>query len=101
MKLSILVASLVPLLAETSMAQFTVTTDADDGPGSLREALTLANNNPGLDMINFAISGSGPFTIQLLSPLPDITDPVVIEGYTQPGATTNSLATGDNAHLQI
>src|SRR5262249_34685315 len=33
--------------------------------------------------------------------LPAITDPVIIDGYTQPGASQNTLAAGDNAVLLI
>jgi hypothetical protein len=64
---------------------FTVTTTADTGAGSLRKAILDANENPGLDYINFNI-GSGPQTI---TPgqfgMPEITSPVVINGTTQPG----------------
>ncbi|HZY90844.1 MAG TPA: hypothetical protein VFE78_38825, partial [Gemmataceae bacterium] len=48
-------------------AVLTVTTVADSGPGSLRQALRDANDtaaHPGLDTIDFAI-GSGPQTIAL------------------------------------
>jgi len=53
-------------------------------PCSLRDALTFANSRPGRDTIRFAI-GSGPRTISLKSPLPPITDPVVLDGTKQPG----------------
>src|SRR6185369_3392923 len=56
----------------------------DSGVGSLRQAIIEANNNPGLDTISFNI-GSGPQTITPAQRLPDITDPVVIDGTTQPG----------------
>ena len=36
-----------------------------------------------------------------LAALPVITDPVIIDGYTQPGASANTLATGDNAVILI
>src|SRR3954471_7177693 len=54
-----------------------VTTTADSGPGSLREAIETANATPGLDTITFDIPGSGVHTIQPLSALPPIADPVV------------------------
>ena len=81
---------------------FTVTKTADTADGtcdtdcSLREAITAANANAGTDTIAFAIPGAGPHTIQPASPLPTITDPVVIDGYTQSGASanTNSVASG-------
>ena len=91
MKFSILIPGLFAVMVQSVLAQTTVTTTADSGPGSLREALVWANANPGLDTIDFAIPGTGPFTIQLLSPLPAITDPVEIDGYTQFGATRNAL----------
>ena len=46
------------------------------------------------------VSSAG-LTISPLSELPTITDPVVIDGYTQPGASPNTLAVGDNAVLLI
>ncbi|MFQ5627274.1 MAG: hypothetical protein ACE5I1_00825 [bacterium] len=66
---------------------FTVTNTNDGGAGSLRQAIIDANNNPGKDTIVFDISGTGPYTIQPTSPLPDITDPVVIDGLSQSGAS--------------
>jgi Ca2+-binding RTX toxin-like protein len=41
------------------------------------------------------------WSIALASELPIITDPVVIDGYTQEGASENSLAFGNNAELRI
>ena len=70
---------------------FTVnsTNDVNDGTCdgthcSLREAIIAANGNAGLDTIAFAITGSGPHSIAPTSPLPTITDPVVIDGATEP-----------------
>jgi parallel beta-helix repeat protein len=53
------------------------------GPGSLRQAILDANANAGPDAIDFSIPGPGPHTIQPSTALPDITDPVVIDGLTQ------------------
>src|SRR5262249_25896312 len=90
-------------LAQTAtvMARYLVTNTADSGTGSLRQAILDANANPGQDLIAFAIPGSGAQTISPTSPLPAITDPVTIDGYTQPGASVNTLAVGDNAVLLI
>ncbi len=63
---------------------YTVSNVNDSGAGSLRQAILSANTNSGLDTIVFNISGTGPFIIQLASVLPTITDPVVIDGTTQP-----------------
>src|SRR5947208_10914099 len=49
-----------------------VTSNADSGPGTLREAITTANSQAGPTTIDFAIILGGP-TIALLSPLPLIT----------------------------
>ncbi len=64
---------------------FGVTTTADSGMGSLRQAILDANITSGADTITFNIPGAGPYTLQPLSALPTITDPVVIDGTTQPG----------------
>lgn len=63
---------------------FVVTNVNDSGPGSLRQAIADANANPGLDTINFNITGPS-LRIQPQLGLPDIVDPVVIDGSTQPG----------------
>ncbi len=72
-------------------ATFTVTNTNDSGPGSLRQAILNANANPGLDAITFSIPGSGVHTITPLSALPTVTDPVVIDGTTQPGYGNTGL----------
>jgi hypothetical protein len=41
------------------------------------------------------------FTIAPSAALPTVTDTLVLDGYTQPGASANSLAVGDNAVLKI
>lgn len=80
---------------------FTVNTTSDTNDGvcntthcSLREAILAANANAGTDTIAFNIPGTGPHTIALTSALPTVTDPVIIDGYTQPGASPNTNATG-------
>jgi parallel beta-helix repeat protein len=82
-------------------ATFTVLNPNDSGAGSLRQAILDANANPGADLITFNIGGSGAHSIQPLSALPVITDAVTIDGYSQPGASANSLAVGDNAVLLV
>jgi len=74
-----------------------------DGPCTLRAAIEQANFDAGTDTIAFSISGVGPHTISPGSALPIITDPVIIDGYTQPGASanTNPIASGSNAVLKI
>jgi len=65
-------------------ATFVVTNINDSGPGSLRQAILDANANPGLDSINFNITGPSRL-IQPVLALPDVSDPVVIDGSTQLG----------------
>ena len=75
--------------ADPGQNAFLVTTTADSGPGSLRQAITNANNTlngvGGPDIIAFAIRALVPQKIQLSSPLPDIGEPVFIDGTTQAG----------------
>jgi hypothetical protein len=70
-------------------AVFPVLTNSDVAGLTLRAAITNANLIPGRDTIIFAIPGTGPFTISVLSPLPQLTDPagVLIDGFTQPGSS--------------
>jgi hypothetical protein len=64
-----------------------------------------ANVTFGADAINFAIPGTGVKTIAVgatgLGALPAITDSVSIDGYTQPGASPNTKAVGNDAALKI
>ena len=88
------------LLAQT----FTVTnTLGDDSTGSLGWAISSANADigPGVATIAFDIPGPGVHTIPLVSPLPTVLRPTVIDGYTQPGSSPNNLAAGDDAVLTI
>ena len=78
-----------------------MTNVSDNGPGSLRQAIIDANNRPGRDRIVFAIPGDGPHSLRPLTELPSITAPVVIDGYTQPGARPNTAEVGTNAVLKI
>lgn len=67
-------------------AVFPVTTTADSGAGSLRQAILDANAAVGLDSIEFGI-GTGAQTITPLTPLPAISDTAgtVITGASQTG----------------
>ena len=69
---------------------------------TLRAAIQEANGLAGADTIAFDIGTSGGVkTISPARPLPAITDTVTINGYTQRGASQNTLATGDNAAIKI
>ncbi len=83
-------------------ATFVVTSTANSGAGSLRQAIINANTTSGNDSIHFNIPGAGPHTIRLTTALPSITEAVVIDGYTQPGALPNTNPSGAiNAVLKI
>ena len=89
---------LIGMISTPAMSQNTyqVNSSADPGDGTcdttectLREAINDANAHVGADSIVFFITESLPpgfvaYGILLGSALPPITDPVVIDGYTQP-----------------
>ena len=89
----------------TSINIFSVTNTNDSGTGSLRQAILDANAAPnsinGRDEIHFNIPSESVNIIAPGSGLPAITDPVIIDGYTQSGASSNTLVNGDNAVIQI
>lgn len=81
---------------------YTVTNTNNSGSGSLRQALINAESAGGLNGITFNIPGSGcPKVIALQSELPPITQPLVIQGYSQPGAIGNNSESSFNASLCV
>lgn len=84
----------------------TVTTNADTGscPStthcSLRAALTAAAAASNAQRIEFGLS-SCPQTILVSSALPAIVDNLFIDGYSQNGASANSLDVGSDARLCV
>jgi hypothetical protein len=88
-------------LEQRQLMSFTVVNAADSGAGSLRQAILDANANPGADVIDFNIPGTGLHFISPATALPAITDAVTISGYSQPGSSANTLAVGDNANPTI
>jgi hypothetical protein len=85
----------------TQAATYTVINSDDNGTGSLRQAILDANTSIIPDYIGFNIPGAGVHTITPLTPLPIITEYVTIDGYSQPGASANTQATGNDATLLI
>lgn len=75
----------------------------DDGTGdcTLRAALMEANAHDGIDLIHFNIPGSGPHTIRPYTPLPALTEGVVVDGYSQPGAQPNSNPAPQGLNTQL
>ena len=76
---------------ETDVSSATVllvTTTTASGAGSLAAAIEQSNNLADVQVIRFNIPGGCPHLITQVSgqPLPEITDSVRIEGYSQPGS---------------
>jgi hypothetical protein len=84
-----LVQSQVDLTSDNNA--LVVTTTADSGPGSLRQAILDADSNPGLRTIDFAIPGPGVHTITPLTALSAITGTVLVDGWSQPGFSGTPL----------
>ena len=82
----------------TPQATILVTSGADSGQSTLRQAILTANASPGADNIVFRIT-SGP-TIRPLSQLPTITEALTIDGFSNPQTgfveLDGSLADGMN-----
>ncbi len=78
---------------QEGLAQFSsrVTNTNDSGSGSLRSAISFSNDILfGGDDINFDLPGTGPWVINLNSPLPPISRRYNISGFTQEGANFNT-----------
>jgi len=80
----------------------TVKNTNNSGVDSLNAAIASANAH-GSGLISFAIPGgcSPVQVIHLTSPLPAITAPVIINGYSQSGASDNTLDVGDDANICV
>ncbi len=86
-------AGAVPIRSSINITDgiFVVSTVADSGPGSLRQAILDSNSAGGRNTISFALPGAGVRTIALTSPLPQATAPTLIDGSTQPGFAGSPL----------
>ena len=102
-------ALLLALGFEASHAATLTVTNTNDtcnswilGGRCLRSAIAYANLFDDVDRIVFAIPGNPEHyqRILLQSPL-SITQPLQIDGYTQPGASPNTAVTGMNARVRI
>jgi len=117
---------LEPLESRSLLATITVTGTGDtialDTFATLREAITSINNQADVnadvtvdrvggyastpggtpDVINFNIAGAGVKTIAITGVAePTIVRPLTIDGYSQPGASVNTLANADNAVILV
>src|SRR5688572_9196532 len=72
------------------LSTYVVTSTADSGAGSLRDAISKANKNGGADVIEFRI-GSGAKTISPTSALPQITGVTTLDGAKQGGYSGKPL----------
>ncbi len=93
-----------PFESPSTESTFQVTNTLDTvGPaatGSLRWAIEQANATPGLDRIRFALPDC-PAIISLGALLPDITDRVIIDGYSQNGSVRNASERAFNPTLCV
>ncbi len=98
-------SALTPVYAQTALTVTnTLDTSGASYMGSLRQVLQFAAINcyGGPYTVNFNIPGTGPHVIAPASSLPSINCAgTTINGYSQPGATVNTLGSGNNAVLKI
>ena len=83
---------------------YAVTSTADSGAGTLRQAITDADAAAlvgGNHVIYFGFSGTAVNTIQPSSGLPDITRAVLVDGYSQIGSSANTATASDNAAIKV
>jgi Right handed beta helix region len=102
--LAMVAAMLLTATPSYASTTFTVVNTNDSGTGSLEQVILDANANANpteVDRIDFDIPGTGVKTISPNSALPIITEPVVIDGYSQHGSSVNTLARGTNAKLLV
>jgi hypothetical protein len=103
----IFVACLLVGAAHAQVSPFTVTKTVDDGSANtLRSAINAVNSScisvPTNPTVIFQLTGTGPFTIQPLSPLPVISCPSTINGASQAGwSANNDFGASDNANIQV
>ena len=87
-----------PVEPRLLLSTFTVTTAADSGPGSFRQAILDADADGSASTIDFSI-GSGPQTIVPAAPLPPITNPTTIDATTQPGFSGRPIVQLDGSQI--
>ena len=98
------------MLAVLTVNSTADTVDPGDGILTLREAILEANANPNgatPDEIHFNIpttdpgydAGTGAYSIRPSSSLPDINDPILIDGWTQPGWANRPIIELDGTNV--
>jgi hypothetical protein len=105
MQCGVVLLALLSFPGSLSADVFTVTNKNSDGPGSLAQVVADANarwqekGEP--QTVAFAIPGPGVHKIDLSNTIIPIASSITIDGYTQPGASRNTLSVGDNAVILI
>jgi len=84
----------IAIPASASAATFAVTTIADAGAGSLRDAISQANANPGADTITFAVPANS--IIQVLTAI-GVTESLTVDG----SGTAGLVMTGANGVTHV
>lgn len=78
--------------AISDISVITVTSTANSGPGTLRQAILDSNASSNAETIAFNLGPAGgcPYEIVPDTALPAVTSPLTIDGFTQPGSAPNS-----------
>jgi uncharacterized repeat protein (TIGR01451 family) len=87
-----------PVESRLLLSVFTVTTVADSGLGSFRQAILDSNADGSPSTIDFSIN-SGPQTIVPTTALPTITNPTTIDATTQPGFSGRPIIQLDGSRI--
>jgi hypothetical protein len=77
----------------------TVTSTANSGAGTLRQAILDSNQTVNSEVIRFNLGAAGgcPYIINPTSLLPAITSPATIDGWSQPGSSPNTENASDDS----
>lgn len=81
-----------------------VTSTANSGAGTLRQAIIDSNQTVNAERIEFNLGpASGcPYSIPVTSPLPAVTSPLTIDGFSQAGSSPNTREDGyDGVHCVV
>lgn len=99
--LAVIAFLLAGLVRPAAAIVYFVKNTNDSGPGSLRDAIQQANQNDGDDTIYFQLGADK--SIQLLSPLPDITDSLDLNAGSPSGPTVelDGTSAGTSAGLRF
>lgn len=90
--------------AISDIAVITVTSTANSGAGTLRQAIIDSNLTVNAEVIEFDLGPAGgcPYEIVPGTALPPVTSPLTIEGFSQPGSAPNTrFDRYDGAHCVV